>query len=345
MKNAKIVKSQVLTLSVSLSCFVNSHAAINMVFIEDEATGSVRIEYSGSWEGNYDWDYQYGGYTGLRYYERDAGNEYAFYNIPGPDASSRDYLEDRVSLPVTGTIPWDSAGFSISSAASTGQSFGFHITSSGYVDYVYAPLSYESGDPISGSVTYTANLAYPRTLSQFGFTPDEIANGGSFSFGAETIYWSTQDGSGPPTNSDSDPGSDTWETANGFDPNVDGDVATLDSDGDGDLDIFEIFQGTDRNGSSESYGFQEVGVTSGEQELTTQFRRSTTQSAVAAVSQWSCDLVNWYDSGESADGITVSTTETVVSSGSGYEIVEAKTEVTSGSSDCIFYRLELVPVE
>ncbi|MGJ8638368.1 MAG: choice-of-anchor D domain-containing protein [Opitutaceae bacterium] len=148
-----------------------------------------------------------------------------------------------------------------------------------------------------------------------------------------------------PVNSDSDPGSDTWETANGFDPNVDGDVATLDSDGDGDLDIFEIFQGTDRNGSSESYGFQEVGVTSGEQELTTQFRRSTTQSAVAAVSQWSCDLVNWYDSGESADGITVSTTETVVSSGSGYEIIEAKTEVTSGSSDCIFYRLELLPIE
>jgi len=139
--------------------------------------------------------------------------------------------------------------------------------------------------------------------------------------------------------------SEAWETANGFDPNVDGDISTLDSDNDGDLDILEIFQGTDRNGSGESFGFQQVAATSGVDEVNAQYRRSTTQTAVQVVSLWSCDLVNWYSSGESAGGITVTTTETVVESGAGYEVIEASTEVTSGESDCLFYRLELVPVE
>ena len=135
------------------------------------------------------------------------------------------------------------------------------------------------------------------------------------------------------------------KTVNGFDPNTDGDVGTLDSDNDGDLDIFEIFQGTDRNGSGERYGFQEVGATSGVEELSARYRRSTTQDAVEAVGQWSCDMVNWYRSGESVGGVVVTMTETVVDSGAGYEIVEAVSEVTTGSSDCLFYRLELLPIE
>jgi hypothetical protein len=147
--------------------------------------------------------------------------------------------------------------------------------------------------------------------------------------------------------SDNDPGSDSWEQANGFDPNVDGDVLTKDSDGDGDPDIWELFQGTDKNGSGESFGFQQVSADAGAQQLGTQFRRSTLSSAtsvVTAVGKWSPDLQNWYYSGETVNGVTVTFEEQPTDMGD-YEIVNVTASVTEGDTPQLYYTLELIPVE
>lgn len=136
--------------------------------------------------------------------------------------------------------------------------------------------------------------------------------------------------------------SESWELANGFDPNVAGDVQTLDSDGDGDPDIAEIFQGTDRYGSGESYGFQQTSVNG--TSLTTQYRRSTAQTAVTGTGVWSTDLVNWFSSGETHNGVTVSFSEQTTDMGD-YEIVDVTVSVDAGEAPQLFYKLELVPVE
>ncbi|MEO0453709.1 MAG: S8 family serine peptidase [Verrucomicrobiota bacterium] len=146
-------------------------------------------------------------------------------------------------------------------------------------------------------------------------------------------------------NSDGDSASDSWENENGFNPAVSGDIETLDSDGDGDLDILEIFQGTDRNGAAEGHGLQNVSAHSESQELSTTFRRSTIQEAVEAVGQWSCDLANWYTTGQSDGNITVTLTETVNGGGTDYELVDVEARITEGNSDCLFYRLFLTPNE
>jgi hypothetical protein len=146
------------------------------------------------------------------------------------------------------------------------------------------------------------------------------------------------------SNSDTDSASDAWETANGFDPMVP-DVFILDTDGDGDLDILEIFQGTDRNTSAERYGFQQVGANADQQQLTTEYRHGTTQNAVSATGKWSCDLVNWHNSGETADGLTVVIQESVQYTGTGYEIIGVTVSVTGGSCDRLFYTIDLAPIE
>lgn len=160
-------------------------------------------------------------------------------------------------------------------------------------------------------------------------------------------------------NSDIDPGSDTWETTNGFDPNIDGDVMTLDSDGDGSTDIMEIFQGTERypagatpmvlansvSSSSDGNGFSEVYTSNGV--LKVQYRRSTTQTAVNGQGIWIPELTgsNWLYSGESASGTVITVTENVVSNGAGFEIIESSAEVTGGDTDALFFTLELTPNE
>jgi len=162
-------------------------------------------------------------------------------------------------------------------------------------------------------------------------------------------------------NADSDPGSDAWEVANGFDPNTSGDVMTLDSDGDGSPDIWEMYQGTDRYGSGggsfapmiamaaaageDGNGFIDVYTSNGV--LMVQYRRDTTQTVVNAQSVWVPELTasNWLYSGESYSGTVVTVTENVVSNGVGFEIIEAASEVTTGDSDTLFFTLELTPNE
>jgi len=162
-------------------------------------------------------------------------------------------------------------------------------------------------------------------------------------------------------NSDTDPGSDDWETANGFSPSVDGDVLSLDSDGDGSPDIMEIFQGTDRypespvammamasmssGSAADENGLSNVCVSNGV--LKVQYRRSTTQTAVSAQGTWVPSLMgsDWLYSGESSSGTVVTVTDTVVSNGLDFEVIESSCEVTSGSTNSLFFKLELSPNE
>jgi len=145
-------------------------------------------------------------------------------------------------------------------------------------------------------------------------------------------------------NSDSDLASDEWEEANGFDP-TQSDLFTLDGDGDGVPDIAEIFQGTNRDGSEDSYGLQDTSADPENQTLNTQFRMSTVQTAVNAQGQWSCDMENWYNSGESDGNITVTIAETPDVGGEEYVIVEVQAQVEEGYSGCLFFRQSFTPNE
>jgi subtilisin family serine protease len=148
------------------------------------------------------------------------------------------------------------------------------------------------------------------------------------------------------TNTDGDLASDSWEYSNGFNPLLEGDIESLDTDGDGDLDIMEIYQGTQRNGAGDNHGLRNFAADAGNQNLSTTIRRSTTQTAVKAIHQWSCDLVNWYTSGQSDGTITVTITDTPTPvDGEDYEFVDVDIQITNGSSDCLFYRLLLIPNE
>jgi uncharacterized delta-60 repeat protein len=203
-----------------------------------------------------------------------------------------------------------------------------------------------------------ATSAYTPTETN---DPDTLVELGSglFSFVLEengTILRATFQGTSPPNGDlnitsripsvDTDPASDAWESANGFDPAVN-DLYTLDSDGDGDPDIRELFQGTGSTASGERFGFQQTGADGATQTLSTQFRRSTLPAAtdeVMAVNQWSTDQVNWYESGESDGNIIVTITEEAANE-TGYQIVDVDVTVTTGQAPKLFYRLNFVPVE
>ena len=80
--------------------------------------------------------------------------------------------------------------------------------------------------------------------------------------------------------------------------------------------------------------------------LKVQYRCCATQASVRAESVWSGSLTNsWLYSGESSDGTVVSISESVVSNGLSFEIIEVSSEVTSGDADALFFTLELSPNE
>jgi len=141
---------------------------------------------------------------------------------------------------------------------------------------------------------------------------------------------------------DTDPASDSWETQNGFDPAVN-DMLTRDSDGDGDSDIRELFQGTGKNSGGEQFGFKGSQGNPATQTLSTQFRRSTESTVmdeIEGVNQWSTDLVNWYESGESNGNVVVTFSEQPTDMGT-YEIVDVDVTVTNGQTPKLYYRLDL----
>lgn len=72
-------------------------------------------------------------------------------------------------------------------------------------------------------------------------------------------------------------------------------------------------------------------------------RRSTAAHGIVAYPRWSVDMDNWYATGGNGQGVKVELSESVVDSGTGYEIVEVTVTVVLGSTDIMFLRLELVP--
>jgi len=145
--------------------------------------------------------------------------------------------------------------------------------------------------------------------------------------------------------SDTDPGSDVWEIANGFDPNIDGDVTSKDSDGDGDPDILEIFQGTLGTPGAPAFSYGDSLLDRSTGSLKVGFRRASGALAVKAEGKWSPDTVNWYSSGETAPGGTRVSFNEVINDMGSYEIVNVLVVVEDGAPPTLFYRLELVPNE
>ena len=77
------------------------------------------------------------------------------------------------------------------------------------------------------------------------------------------------------------------------------------------------------------------------------YRRSTLSaatSAITATGKWSPELQNWFASGQTADGVTVTFEEQATDMGD-YEIVNVTATVTAGNTPQLFYALELNPVE
>jgi hypothetical protein len=145
-------------------------------------------------------------------------------------------------------------------------------------------------------------------------------------------------------NRDGDLGSDDWETANGYDPDLAGDIEARDTDGDGVPDVLELLYGPDPDGGAVSSGAPRSSFDSSSQQMRAEFRRSMAQNAVVAVGQWSADLQNWYYSGESAAGVTVTFEEQVSNMGD-CEIVLVTISVESGDPPRLFYRLNVQQVE
>jgi uncharacterized delta-60 repeat protein len=146
---------------------------------------------------------------------------------------------------------------------------------------------------------------------------------------------------------DTDPASDDWEIANGFDPNVN-DMFSLDSDGDGDTDIWEIFQGTNPFSGFDRWGLKNFQIFGGSRTMTITYRSSTllaATSVVDAIPKWSSDLQNWYESGESDGNIIVTLTGVPDDKGT-YAETDMTVEVVSGSAPPrLYFTLEMVAVE
>jgi len=141
---------------------------------------------------------------------------------------------------------------------------------------------------------------------------------------------------------DGDGASDIWETAHDFDPGNPADLGTLDTDADGDLDFLEIFQGTDRYIGGSRFGLLlPAPVVPGQ--FNTCYRRRIPDPGVDRRMKWSTDLIHWLASGKSYSGVTVTLNESVVSSGTDYEIIGVVPAITGNKPRALFLRLELSP--
>ncbi len=204
------------------------------------------------------------------------------------------------------------------------------------------PFTYQwnkGGTPISGATSASYSIA--------AFGNDDI---GSYTVQVDSPVNTTT--SSPAlleffNDSDDDGISDTWETAQGFDPNSGGDIQSLDSDQDGIKDIMEIFQGSTRNSASSFFGLQDTTATANPttQQLKTRYRRSTSQTAVTRTLQWSDDLAVGFTSSSTRGHTTISFGESVVESGPGYEVIEVTTTVIAGTPNKLFFNLLLEPEE
>jgi len=146
------------------------------------------------------------------------------------------------------------------------------------------------------------------------------------------------------TDTDGDGASDAWEIANSFSPNDPNDLMLRDSDNDGDIDLLEIYQGTGPQNASEHHGLK-ISPVDASGAFVLLYRKSTDPTGVSASPQWSTDLQNWHVSGNTIDGLKVDLTGVVLESGVGYEIIQATPVIKNGSTDRLFLRLNLLPLQ
>lgn len=138
---------------------------------------------------------------------------------------------------------------------------------------------------------------------------------------------------------DNDGFDDAWETANGFDPSVTGDVGTRDDDGNGKLDVAEIFEGA----SGGPVGFNTPTADIASKTFKARYRRASNDTGLTASYRWSTDLASWHHPGATASSVKVDFTEQVVETGTGYEIVEVTATMSLGSADHLFIAIDLSP--
>ena len=144
--------------------------------------------------------------------------------------------------------------------------------------------------------------------------------------------------------SDGDGVSDNWELIWGFEPTVAGDVFTLDTDGDGTLDILELFQGSDRIAPTPRFAFTRNAVEDGFFEASF-IRGNNSHFAVTGTGQWSTNLMDWKNSGESLNGVTVEIIESNVVPAGADEEVTMRLIPTQGAPVQLFFRLMVEPAE
>jgi len=143
---------------------------------------------------------------------------------------------------------------------------------------------------------------------------------------------------------DSDGVSDAWEIANGFNINVANDHLTTDTDGDGSLDIREIFHGSDKNDSGDLDTNTQVRADGSNERVTVGVTNDPAQNQVFGHPQWSADLVNWYDLGKSAKGISVTHNPNRIPLGDVfYDFYSVS--ISSGPDDALFFRFGYLPKE
>jgi hypothetical protein len=142
-----------------------AQAQITLSFVYDPGTNTTTASYSGSWatfsqtgSGTY-------GSFGLIVDNRD------FVNVDG------DVITDQGTAALAGTVPWIQ---NYSPTGHSGDAFGFQVGSSNYD----APASYIAGTNLSGQLVFA-----DTTLADLGFDASEIANGGSFVGGGNTVNW------------------------------------------------------------------------------------------------------------------------------------------------------------
>ena len=130
-------------------------------------------------------------------------------------------------------------------------------------------------------------------------------------------------------------GYDTWISGSpGVPPELRG--RTNDTDGDGSPNLVEYAACADPCNPAIGGGLTAESLSGSNFRAT--FRRSTTASGISDRTQWSPDLVHWAESGGTIDGTTVSLVDSLVSSGSGYEIRRVFALVTQGGTNRIFLR-------
>jgi trimeric autotransporter adhesin len=226
----------------------------------------------------------------------------------------------------------------------TGAAYVFRDNGSSWSQLAYLKHSSpSSSDGFSYALSLSGNTlvaSSPYESSNSTGVNGDSSNNNALASGAAHVYVLF-----PIDDQDNDGVVDTWETANGFNPAVTGDVPTLDSDNDGLTDITEIFQGTNRNLASSRYGLQNtaVEIDGSTRILTSRYRRSTTQSAVTGTQQWTDSLDSPFTSASTRGGVTVTFEEEIMESGGDYQIVEVTANVTAGSPSHLFLKFDLQP--